>query len=236
MVDLQQQLAWLRHYSLPGVWQVLRRLGIRLHRGRLRLHSPDPAYAEKVFQLELLRHLARRHPERVTFVYTDEVHLQRQPTLAGCWAPVGVEPTAPLACRPNDVVRYTGALDAVTGRLTWQSADHWTVAALCGFLRTLRAAYPKRLLALAWDNWGNHRHPTVQATAAKLHIQLVWLPTYAPWTNPIEKLWRWLRQSVVHHHRLAEQWTALQQATTTFFNQFTTGSRELLRYVGLLPD
>ena len=27
-------------------------------------------------------------------------------------------------------------------------------------------------------------------------IEPVWLPTYAPWLNPIEKLWRWLRQEV----------------------------------------
>lgn len=236
LVDLQQQLGWLQHYSLPGVWQVLRRLGIRLHRGRLRLHSPDPAYAAKVFQLDLLRQLAQHHPERVTLVYADEVYLQRQPTLADRWAPVGEEPTAPLACRSNDVARYVGALDAVTGRLTWQHAEHWTVEALGAFLHQLRQAYPDQLLALAWDNWGNHTHRTVQATAAELHIRLVWLPTYAPWTNPIEQLWRWLRQTVVHHHQLAEQWEALQQATTTFFDQFATGSSALLRYVGLLPD
>jgi hypothetical protein len=31
-------------------------------------------------------------------------------------------------------------------------------------------------------------------------LQSVWLPTYAPWLNPIEKLWRWLRQDVLKMH------------------------------------
>ncbi|MGQ9628202.1 MAG: transposase [Anaerolineae bacterium] len=37
------------------------------------------------------------------------------------------------------------------------------------------------------------------------------LPTYASWFNPIEKLWRWLKQDVLHLHRLNEDWQALIQ-------------------------
>ncbi len=34
-----------------------------------------------------------------------------------------------------------------------------------------------------------------------LPIQVVGLPTQAPWLNPIEKLWRYLKQEVVHLHQ-----------------------------------
>jgi hypothetical protein len=34
-------------------------------------------------------------------------------------------------------------------------------------------------------------------------IEPVWLPTSAPWLNPIAELWRWLRQDVRKWHRLA---------------------------------
>jgi len=236
LADLRHVLPFLHDYSLPGIWQALRRLGLRLHRGRLRLHSPDPAYPEKVFRLTQVLGLARRHPERVTLVYADEMSLYRQPTLASVYAPLGTEPTVTRSHRSNTVHRYVGALNAVTGQLTWRGASRITVPQLCRFLAQVRQAYPQRVLFLAWDNWPVHRHAQVLATAARLKIHLVWLPTYAPWTNPIEKLWRWLRQTVVHHHRLADQWTELQERVATFFDQLAAGSSEVLRYVGLRAD
>lgn len=67
-----------------------------------------------------------------------------------------------------------------------------------------------------------------------LPIQLVPLPTYAPWTNPIEDLWRWLYAEVLHLHRLADDLPALRARVLAFLGRFTHGSPALLRYVGLL--
>jgi hypothetical protein len=66
-----------------------------------------------------------------------------------------------------------------------------------------------------------------------LPIHLIWLPTYAPWTNPIEKLWRCLKQDVLHLHRYQDDWQGLRARVDAFFAQFATGSPDLLRYVGL---
>lgn len=73
-------------------------------------------------------------------------------------------------------------------------------------------------------------------TLAELPIEIVQLPTYASWTNPIEKLWRWARQAVIHLHRLSNDWQALQEKVLAFMEQFKGGSQPLLRYVGLLPN
>ena len=79
--------------------------------------------------------------------------------------------------------------------------------------------------------------PSPAARQLNLPIQLVPLPTYASWANPIEKLWRWLRQDVLHLHPWAEDLTELRHQVLAFLAQFAGGSIELLRYVGLLvPD
>ena len=64
-------------------------------------------------------------------------------------------------------------------------------------------------------------------------IEPVWLPTYSPWLNPIEELWRWLRQDVLKLHRLAGDWDDLRGRVNQFLGQFAAGSQDLLRYVGL---
>ena len=77
------------------------------------------------------------------------------------------------------------------------------------------------------------KEPSAKARRLNLPIQLLPLPTYASWCNPIEKLWRWLKQGVLHLHRYANDWQLLKQKTKEFLDQFEQTSADLLRYVGL---
>ena len=180
--------------------------------------------------------LARAHPARVALYYGDEASLHRQPTLAGRWFPRGEEPTTDRSHRADTRHRLCAALDAVGGRVVATAGSRVTVAHLRRFLRALRAADPDRYVLLVWDNWPVHAHPDVLAEAARLRIRLLWLPTYAPWLNPIEKLWRRLRQEVVHCHRLSDDWDGLKAAAAAFLARFASPAPDLLRYVGLSPD
>ncbi len=83
------------------------------------------------------------------------------------------------------------------------------------------------------DNWPCE--PSRRAVRDALPIQLVFLPTYAPWLNPIEKLWRWVRQEVLHLHRFSDAWEELKQRVLAFMTRFAQPSSPLLHYVGLLP-
>ena len=89
------------------------------------------------------------------------------------------------------------------------------------------ATWPSEPSDEARHKWGN----------LKLPIQLIRLPTYASWLNPIEKLWRKLKQELLHLHSLADNLMELRTKVERFLDQFAFGSLELLRYVGLLkPD
>ncbi len=231
--DLRARLPWLAGYTRSGVAKALKRLRVRLKRGRLRLHGPDPAYAAKRDRVAKAVALAREFPGRVTTPFGDEVGIYRQPTLAATWGQAGIEPTATLSHRANTRHRICGGLDAVTGQVVWRGASTAGVAVLCRWLADVRAAYPGRRLLLVWDNWPVHRHPAVLARAGELGIGIVWLPTYAPWLNPIEKLWRQTKQDVLHHHRLADAWTDLKARVHAHLDRYAHASPTLLRYVGL---
>jgi hypothetical protein len=234
--DLRAALPALAGYSLSGIAKALKRRRIRLKRGRLHLHSPDPAYVLKRDQVAKAVALAHEFPNRITTIFGDECGIYRQPTLADRWFPRGAEPTAALSHRANTRHRLCAGLNAVTGRVVWRHGSKIGIRAACRWLGELRAAYPDRRLLLIWDNWLVHRHPTVLATAAALGIRIVWLPTYAPWLNPIEKLWRQLKQTCLHHHDLADAWDALKARVHAHLDQFAQGSPALLRYVGLWSD
>jgi transposase len=229
-------VAGFADYTEAGLSQALCRLGVKLKRGRLKVHSPDLEYRPKLDLVQMAVQAARGDQASLRVFYGDEFSLYRQPSLGQVYAPCGYEPTAQLSHRSNTRQRYSGALDVVSGRVVWTQAGKMGVDGLRSFLEKLRSVYPDQGLCLIWDNWPVHRHPRVLGKAEALGIQILWLPTYAPWANPIEKLWRWLKQELLHHHRLADQWDDLKASATRFLDRFAAGSPSLLRYVGLLPD
>lgn len=131
-----------------------------------------------------------------------------------------------------------GALNAVTGQVDY--LDDYIVGRrqLIPFYGQLTQRYAdKEYIYVVQDNWSIHRHADVLLALQQWpQIVPVWLPTYAPWLNPIEKLWRWLRQAVLKLHHLADDWTALRQRVRRFLDQFAHGSPDVLHYVGLLGD
>lgn len=173
------------------------------------------------------------------------------------------QPLAPRSYRSNTETRIVGVLDPLDGRVVFHQGAHITIPTLVAFFQRLRNVYSEReRLYVVCDNWPVHFHPDVlvalepqefpfplhlpqswstEPTAKakrkwsdwKLPIRLVTLPTYAPWLNPIEKLWRWLRQTVIHLHRLADDLETLRDRSIRFLEAFASGSSDLLRYVGL---
>ncbi len=254
---------WLHLETASGLWQVLRRLGLSYKRARDYLHSPDPDYEAK--QAAIQQYLQRAHaePHRYVFLYMDEFTFYRQPSLASAYADQGSKlPLAQRSYHSDTKGRVVAALNAGTGQVTYLLRARTDLPVMRQFYAHLRATYPDaEQIFAAQDNWPVHAHPDVVAvleeqeypfwptlpanwpTAPRpnwetddLPIQLLFQPTYAPWTNPIEKLWRSLQQEHLHLHRLSDDWPALKQCVSDFLDRFAGPSPELLHYVGLLPD
>ena len=231
---------WLKNYTLSGVWRVLHRYGLHIRAARVRQHSPDPEYVAKLDRLlECLRDAAA-HPGEVEVVFLDEMGYYRWPAEGRTWCQMA--PTeAPQAERdgPNNKQwRVIGALNALSGRVDYLDAYIIGREKVIRFYQQLVDAYANvRKLYVVQDNWSIHTHPEVQAALGELpQIEPVWLPTYAPWLNPIEKLWRWLREQVLTLHRLAGDWDALRERVNAFLDQFAEESHVLLQYVGLTGE
>jgi transposase len=225
---------WLADYTRSGVWRLLDRLGFRLRSARLQQFSPDPEYASKLIDLEMALWEARRYPRSVVAVFLDEMGFSRWPDPAPDWA--GKAPVADRRGVNNGLWRLIGGLNALTGQVNYLDAYIVGRAKVTEFYGQLVEAYPRaRRLYVIQDNWSIHTHDDVLGALEQWsQVEPVWLPTYAPWLNPIEKLWRWLRQDVLKMHRLAEDWKAVRGRVRVFLEQFAHGSQRLLEYVGLL--
>jgi hypothetical protein len=242
--------------------RLLERLGISYKRGRDYIHSPDRYYQQKLSVIELALLRAMYDPEHYVLLYQDEFTFYRQPTLSREYEACGVdEPRARRSTRSNTSYRIVGAINALSGEVLVQQQSKIGLRQLVRFYQALAERYKDATeIMIVQDNWPIHLHPDVLAhlnaqefafpvvlpanwpaesrlkiDGARLPIRLVLLPTYASWLNPIEKLWRWLKQDVLHLHRLSDDWTKLQLLISEFLEQFDKPNDQLLRYVGLLP-
>ncbi|MCL4394540.1 MAG: IS630 family transposase [Chloroflexi bacterium] len=240
LLVVRRTFEWLAGYTLSGVWRVLQTLEIEWKQGYVRLWSPDPAYAHKVRRIKKVLKYAASDPRHVVALFLDEMGYYRWPSASPDWiADTDGFPRAEHGGQDNNQQwRVIGALNACTGQVTYLQGYIIGRQQVSAFYRQLAEQYRRfEKVYLIEDNWNIHTHPEVQATLNQLpHLEVVWLPTYASWLNPIEKLWRWTRQTVLHRHRLSDRWNELKQRVASFFDQFKDGSQELLRYVGLLGD
>jgi len=237
---IRASVAALAAYTLSGVWRLLDRVHLHWRPQRDQLYSPDPDYAAKVAHLERCLREAMRRPEEVVVVFLDEMGYYRWPVAARDWMPAALSTAAPVhkAGPTNRQQRVIGSLNARTGQVDY--LDNYLVgrAQVNAFYRQLDQVYASaQHLYVVRDNWSIHTHDDVLATLAQVpRIEPVWLPTYAPWLNPIEKLWHWLRRDVLKAHRLADDWPLLRRHVNAFLDQFAHGSPALLRSVGLVGD
>lgn len=230
---------WLADYTLGGVWRVLHKLDIQWKQGYVRQWSPDPDYADKLKYLEKCLKQVAKDPSHFALLFLDEMGYYRWPSAARDWitSADGYRLAEHGDCN-NQQWRVIGALNAYTGRVSYLQNYIVGREAVINCHEQRHDRYRRcEKVFIVEDNWNVHTHPEVNAALECLpRLERVWLPTYASWLNPIEKLWRWTRQSILHQHRMSDQWPALRQRVASFFDQFAHGSTDLLRYVGLLGN
>ena len=103
-------------------------------------------------------------------------------------------------------------------------------------LQLLLEKHPHETVYVAWDNCSTHEDDEIEAVvrAAAGRLILMYLPTYSPWLNPIEMLWRHFRREVTHCE-LFESVKALIAATLDFFKRHNQTPEKVLSIIGACP-
>jgi len=95
---------------------------------------------------------------------------------------------------------------------------------------------PQETVYVTWDNAITHQDDEVEMVvrAAAGRLILLYLPTYSPWLNPIEMLWRHFRREVTH----CELFLTIKDLITAsyeFFNRYNQVPDKTLSLIGAIP-
>ena len=132
------------------------------------------------------------------------------------------------------VRRYgLGAVDWHSGEAIVINRRHKRRREVAELLEALLARHPHGTVHVAWDNACTHEDDEVEAVlrGAAGRLVLLYLPTYSPWLNPAEMLWRHYRREVTHCE-LFESIDALLTATRDFFNRLNQAPARTLSIIG----
>jgi transposase len=200
---LAEVLAWETGVRLSAetVRRGLRELGFVWRRPRPVVGPEDPAYGEK---LQKIRHLLATLPPDETAVFEDEVDVQLNPKIGACWMVRGQQAEV-VTPGNNDKRHLAGSLVWRTGTLVVSAAGRRRNAELfVAHLNDLRCRLRGyRKIHVICDNASFHASRLVQEYLKEWGHRLVlhYLPKYAPETNPIERVWWQLHETLTRNHR-----------------------------------
>lgn len=133
------------------------------------------------------------------FYYADEFNLSWRPTIRALWSPKGQQIMIATPGQPK--LHYgLGAVNYHTGETMVLIRKRKRRQEVAEVLTALVAKHPTGTIYVAWDNCATHWDGAVDEVlrAAAGRLVLLYLPTYSPWLNPIEMLWRHVRREVTH--------------------------------------
>ena len=166
------------------------------------------------------------------FYYADEFNISWFPTLRAMWGPKGQQTMIPTPGQPKRQYGI-GGVNYHTGETVVLIRKHKRRKEIAEFLQSLVDKHPSGTIYVAWDNANTHQDDEVEAVvrAAAGRLVLLYLPTYSPWLNPIEMLWRHFRREVTHCE-LYETVKALLDAASDFFSRYNETPGQVLSIIG----
>ncbi|MGH7861138.1 MAG: IS630 family transposase [Candidatus Dormibacteraceae bacterium] len=197
---------------------LLHHLGLRWGRPRLAMpRKVDPDKAAK--QWAIVQAVVDAEPPTV-ILYADESRVQLLPLLRAMWHFVGQQLRIPTP--GTNVTRAVfGALNHTSGQWTYLIRDHMKAPDFIAFLDHLWETYPEVPIILIVDNYGNHTAHLVSAWLVEHpRLRLLFLPKYCSHLNPVEPIWRRLKEKVAAN-RLHGSISILVEAIETFFAAMT---------------
>jgi DDE superfamily endonuclease len=162
-------------------------LGWEWKRAKLGAKADDPQRVEK---LARIRSAFEELRAGMALFFADELDISLLPQVGSQWMPKGAQVEG-LTPGTNEKRYLAGALDLTTGTLHYCIWYRKVTGLFLDLLRTLDRAYPAAAvshLTVVADNAKIHHAAEVeQWLAAHPRFALLYLPTYCPRANPLER-------------------------------------------------
>ena len=200
-------------YTAKGMAQTLRRLGYRYKKTSIVPGKMDPEKQKKFVKKYKRRYKNLSKDEIVYFV--DGTHPTYNSHAGYGWIAVGKR----FAIRSQDGrkrLNLMGAYNPKTAEPVVREYETLNQESTIDFLCYLKARNEGKKIHIIWDNVSYQYAKAVKEVAKALEIRLVYLPSYSPNLNLIERYWGFLKKKVL---------------VNTYYETFDQFKASILRFI-----
>lgn len=184
-------------YTVPGLRAWLQRHGFSYKKPAI-----VPRKANEEQQKEWLagyEKLRNELPENETICFMDGVHPTHNVQPAYGWIKKGVRKEI-AANSGRSRLNLSGVVDIIDHNVLIQEDKALNAGSTIEFFKKIEDAYPdKNKVHVFCDNAGYYRNRAVKEYLKTSKVCLHFLPPYSPNLNPIERLWKWMKERVIYN-------------------------------------
>jgi transposase len=170
-------------------------------------------------------------------LFMDAAHFILQPFICALWC---VTRLFIKASAGRNRINVLGAVNAITKEvITFNNTTYITAQTIITFLKQLRTQYGSPPLGkvglpikIVLDNARYQHCKLVEAAAKQLNIELLFLPSYSPNLNIIERLWKFTKKKILYakyyqtpalfHHAITDFFQTVNQKYNTDLKNLLT--------------
>jgi len=180
-------------------------------------HIPAKADAEKQQQwvkTTLEPAIKESQNGKCHLLFMDASHFILQPFICALWCVVRLFIKASSG---RNRINVLGAVHAITKEvITFSNTTYISAETIVTFLKQLKEHYGDLPLKIVLDNARYQHCKLVEAVAKQLNITLLFLPSYSPNLNIIERLWKFTKKTILYA-KYYESPIKFHQAINGFF-------------------
>ena len=221
--------------KLEYVCQLLRNLGFSFQKAKFVTDHLDEE-ARRKWRQEIWPEILRQVREKDAMIlFQDEVSFAQWGSLGYTWAPVGEQPVVKTTGKRKGY-KVFGAIDFFSGRFFYQGLkERFNSERYQDFVRQVLDQTSKHVIIIQ-DGAKYHTSKATRAffEAHKERVTVFQLPSYSPDYNPIEFLWKNMKQRATHNQYFPEFQdlvTAVDEALAYFASQLDEITNLMGRYV-----
>lgn len=198
-------------YSISGMLALLHRLNFSYKKAK-----GVPGKANKEKQEEFIEKINKVTNEDALIYFADATHPTHQTELSYGWILKGSDKEI-FTSSGRKRINILGAIEINTHSILTNFYESINQESVCNFLIDLKFKSPcNKKIYFVLDRGPANYAKTVRDVAQMLDIELLYLPSYSPNLNPIERLWKFFKKEALRN-KYFEKFNDFQDACYTFF-------------------
>jgi transposase len=170
--------------------------------------------------------------KRTVILSLDETIITETPPIRASWSPAGKQAEVPITGNHDRRVLY-GVLNLKSGKSLLHSAKVWDQYQFQLVLYKIRHKWRGWHIVLFIDRGSPHKAANSQQLARKLGIQIRWLPVACPELNPVDHIWRHVKQDVLANEATPDLDVSVKRVRDYIMS---LTPKQLLRKAGVLSE